>query len=86
MVNNMKRREAGLAPILILDTGLWHHSRHPNYFGEQTYWWGLALLAVRLGQPWMIMGQAFNHACMVSTESHSRVFSLRTAPCYMYWR
>ena len=25
----------------ILDTGLWGWTRHPNYFGDATVWWGL---------------------------------------------
>jgi steroid 5-alpha reductase family enzyme len=29
----------------IMDQGLWHYTRHPNYFGESTMWWGIALIA-----------------------------------------
>ncbi|APU16738.1 MULTISPECIES: DUF1295 domain-containing protein [Actinoalloteichus] len=29
----------------VLDTGLWRYTRHPNYFGDATVWWGLFLVA-----------------------------------------
>ena len=47
-----KARAAGGpdAPGPVLDSGLWHFSRHPNYFGDALLWWGLWLLA--LDAPW----------------------------------
>ncbi|HVP27564.1 MAG TPA: DUF1295 domain-containing protein [Myxococcota bacterium] len=42
----------------ILDTGLWAWSRHPNYFGEILFWWGLALFGLAAAGPiwWIPLG------------------------------
>ena len=31
----------------VMDRGLWRYTRHPNYFGDATMWWGLYLIAAQ---------------------------------------
>lgn len=33
----------------IMDQGLWKYTRHPNYFGEATMWWGIFLIGISAG-------------------------------------
>ncbi len=45
-------------PGQILSHGLWAYSRHPNYFGEMLFWWGLYFfgLAADPGYWWTLIG------------------------------
>lgn len=45
-----------------LNTGVWTYSRHPNYFGTTTVWWGMYLVAVAAcpGIWWTIVGPLVN--------------------------
>ncbi len=45
-------------PGEIMTEGLWAYSRHPNYFGEVIFWWGLFFFALAAGYDywWTISG------------------------------
>jgi steroid 5-alpha reductase family enzyme len=36
----------------VIQSGLWRRSRHPNYLGEVSTWWGLWLFALAAGANW----------------------------------
>jgi steroid 5-alpha reductase family enzyme len=57
-------------PGEILKTGLWAYSRHPNYFGELSFWWGLYLfgLAADPGYVWTIAGPLMMTAMFVGVS------------------
>lgn len=38
----------------VLDGGVWRYTRHPNYFGDATQWWGYYLIAAAAGGFWTI--------------------------------
>ena len=46
-----KRTEA-----IVIDRGLWLWTRHPNYFGETTWWWGVWLFAAHAAPRWVLVG------------------------------
>jgi steroid 5-alpha reductase family enzyme len=36
----------------VIESGLWKYTRHPNYFGEATMWWGIFLIGFSLPLGW----------------------------------
>jgi len=37
----------------LMTSGLWRYTRHPNYFGEVTLWWGIWLIVCAIPGGWM---------------------------------
>lgn len=64
VTKNNKQKEVGKPMVPNLEEGLWYYSRHPNYFGEQLWWWGLGIFAWNLGSSWTFIGALINSMCL----------------------
>ncbi|KAF9610868.1 hypothetical protein IFM89_025330, partial [Coptis chinensis] len=61
---NIILKEQGKPAEIVLKKGLWQYSRHPNYFGEQLWWWGLAVFGWNVGYGWTFIGSLVNSLCL----------------------
>lgn len=48
--SNLKNKE------MVLNTGFWKYTRHPNYFGDSAIWWAYAIFSIAAGSYWQIIG------------------------------
>ena len=65
MRENAARTARGDPKVWLLDSGIWRYSRHPNYFGEQLFWWSIAGFGLVCGEPWVMIGTAIN-SCVLA--------------------
>jgi steroid 5-alpha reductase family enzyme len=52
----------------VLDTGFWHYTRHPNYFGDAAVWFGYALICVSAGSYWPVTGSVLMTALIIKVS------------------
>lgn len=68
----------------VMDRGLWRYTRHPNYFGDATVWWGLWLIAAAAGAFWTFVGPALINFMLVRVSGKAMLESgmKKTRPGY----
>ncbi len=64
-LSRFKSNEANRGKVL--DQGLWHYTRHPNYFGDFLVWWGYFLLTLSADGSawWTAIGPALMTFCLL---------------------
>jgi len=57
----MRRFKQNSLGTSCIDYGLWRYSRHPNYFGEVSFWWGIWIIQISvLPNLWLtVLGPIF---------------------------
>ncbi len=40
----------------VLDSGFWRYTRHPNYFGDSSVWWGFGIICLAAGGLLPVLG------------------------------
>ena len=68
----------------VMDQGLWRYTRHPNYFGDATLWWGFGLFALATpGAWWTLVGPAVMTTLLVRVSGVALLEqSMATRPGY----
>jgi steroid 5-alpha reductase family enzyme len=52
----------------VLNTGFWHYTRHPNYFGDAAAWFGYGLICLAAGSYWPILGSVLMTALIIKVS------------------
>ncbi len=52
----------------VLDTGFWRYTRHPNYFGDASVWFGYGLICLSAGSYIPILGSVLMTALIIKVS------------------
>jgi steroid 5-alpha reductase family enzyme len=52
----------------IMDKGLWHYTRHPNYFGDSSVWWGYGFFCLASGNLIPVLGSILMTALIIKVS------------------
>lgn len=52
----------------VLSSGLWHYTRHPNYFGDSSVWWGYGLFSIASGSYIAAFGSVLMTALIIKVS------------------
>lgn len=70
----------------VLDSGLWHYTRHPNYFGEAVLWWGFGVIGLATGGVPGLFGPAIMTYLLIYVSGVALLEStLIEKPGYVYY-
>ena len=52
----------------VLTSGLWRYTRHPNYFGDSSVWWGYGLISISAGSFLSVLGSLLMTALIIKVS------------------
>lgn len=52
----------------VLNTGFWKYTRHPNYFGDSSVWWGYGLICIASGSYFPVLGSILMTALIIKVS------------------
>jgi steroid 5-alpha reductase family enzyme len=52
----------------VLDKGFWRYTRHPNYFGDSSVWWGYGLICISAGSYLPVIGSVLMTALIIKVS------------------